>query len=602
MMRTRRNVQIVLWLVWLGGSLLCLGGPGWATSRSGGEWTRRDVRSLGFAVDLPSDWTYEIQGSRLISRDRSPDGGGGLVSVHADRAGMSLDETARSHRDSFLPGSFPNCRIKTDEPREIGPLHGHFFHVTRLSGSQEGKELFDTILRVKGRHVFVSLFFDSGRARDFRDLYAHMVSSVSVRDGAPLPPSQPSRVEERGRRTPPRGKIHWKGSVAGAFAEAKKRNVPVFIVLNMDNEKANNRILKTHYQDEEVVELSRKMVCVIGSIFDHRGFRRGGGGKPNYCPRFGSVYCAEHRDIEVKVRERYLRTPTAIAPQHMFCSPEGELLSRREYMLPRLDLVRMMEGALGAVERKSRLDGIDTAEEFFGLYEKAADVEERRGVVGDVLYFGDVELGIEFFGLIAKGEAGGAAGLEEALESVRHSRHPDGSLYCEGFLEHTSEKVRELAARALAATADGRVLDRIRDRTRKERSTLVKGLLIQALGAAAAEDGRVADLLIRYSKSGPKSQKINAVLALRHFPENKKVAEAVLKAFRSGRGDEVKSAAALVLGVFRIQGAEPLLEKWGEDKFGTPQAEIVRWALECIRGDREPSDGFDALATGLVTE
>ncbi len=559
------------------------------------EWARREVRSLGFGVEMPRPWIYEIAGkTRLVGRERP---GARKVpaelSVRSDRASMSLDFTSKSYRDNDLPLAFPGCRVTKEERLDLAGVPAHFFHLTDLGSGRAGTDLFETIVRSEGRHVFISLFFESGRNEDYEDIYRHVLESLWVSEKPTV--SEQIASKRAAQKQIPEGKIAWTSSFQSALLEAQERNVPLFIALNMDNEAANDQILKSHYEDPEIVSISRKMVCVIGSIFDHGG-RQGKGG---YCPRFGNLYCEEHRSSEMAVRERYLRSPTAVAPQHMMCSPDGTLLSRREYMLPTLDLLRMMEGAIQVVESQAKYKDFGSADGLLSLYRKAEGQKERREIVSDVLYLGDEELARGFFEKV--GEDLGPEELSEVIDNLAYSRHPDGSLYAASFLGHELEKIRNGSARAIEILGDARVTEQVQARLKKERSLDVKKELLRALGSAGREDKKIADLILKYTRSGPVKLRVHAVLALRHFPGNKKVMQAILKSFRTGRGDELKGAAALILGLHKVQGAAPILEKAARaEGVGELEGEMARWALECIRGDLDPQAGFRELAKKLM--
>jgi HEAT repeat protein len=542
---------------------------------------------------MPATWSFEIQGSRLLGREHPASGLIASVSLHAQRASLSLEATARMHRESNLPGAFPGCKIVKDERVEIKGRAAQVFHVTRLA-SHPDTELFDAVVDGGGSFLFVSLLFEKGRSAEYREIFHRMVGSARGKDTSPEPTPGPSA---RPRPTEVEGKISWVGSLDQALEEARKRNVPILAALNMDNESANNRILTTHYENPQIVALSRRMVCVIGSVFDHGGYDRGGGDlRP--CPRFGSVTCAAHRDVEVAVRERYLRTPAAVAPQHLLISPDGKLLARREYMLPVADLLQMMEGALRVVERASLLVDVTSAGDFLSLYHKAGDARERRELVGDILHAGSPEIAAGFVaGLAADGNE---EALLEALAFAGETRHPDAGLAVVTLLGHDSEAVRAETARVIEATGDARVVDRLRSQVSREKSTSVKLRLIQALGAAGAEDDKVVGLLVKYTGTGTSSQRAAALLALRHSGPEKKILECALRAFRSARSDDVKAAAALLFGLHRITGTIPLLEKWIDEAGASFEAETGRWALACIRGEKDPEKDVESRARAIL--
>ncbi len=542
--------------------------------------------TLGIAVKLPPKWTHELTSgqTRLLCREFPVKGDPSLLSVHTEATNASMGNALKHHRE-HLKAVFPRSEIVREDAQSFGLTQSHFLHVKNLAPTQPAKELFETILRTDNHLVFLSLYFPRGQMKFYEDLFHEVVRSTR----SVVPPTS----TESGTKAQPSsfdgtGTIVWRPSFDEAFREAKDRGVPVLIAFNMDGESVCDSILKTHYQDPEIVALSRDMVCLIASAFDH------GGTDEVPCPRFSFMSCGQHRDIEMKARQTYLKTRTAVAPQHLICFPDGRLLTRREYMLPRRDLQKMMRGAARSLSLRSRYFQEGKTPDFYAFYRSASTDEERAQVISDVLY-----CGVENFvrDLLTKiGSEHKSQGLLNALKSMGASGHPDAAQHAIHYLGHNSEFVRAQAAATLASMGLESAVPSIKKRLRVERIDRVSQHLLRALGTCAAGDSSVATLLLRQARTGPSVLRISALLSLAHFPGDSKVSSGILRAYRQERNHEVKAVAALLLGYHQVETATPYLEKDLVGVGKTRTADMVRWALLCIRGEEDPTLGFDTHA------
>ena len=113
--------------------------------------------------------------------------------------------------------------------------------------------------------------------------------------------------------------ISWSGDWDAAFEQARGESKVVLLAINMDGEKANDRMAEDVYSDKEVIALTQQTVNLIGSRFEH-------GGK---CKRFSGVECTDHQQMEKHIRADILQvTPQTdlVAPQHIFADAEGKIL------------------------------------------------------------------------------------------------------------------------------------------------------------------------------------------------------------------------------------------------------------------------------------
>ncbi|MFQ5505615.1 MAG: hypothetical protein ACE5F1_12585 [Planctomycetota bacterium] len=86
--------------------------------------------------------------------------------------------------------------------------------------------------------------------------------------------------------------IRWATDFKVAMDTAKKENRVVIAAMNMDGERANDEMVKKHYWDPQVVELSKHMINLFCSAEKH--------GKT--CGRVPGLTCAQHRMADIRVR------------------------------------------------------------------------------------------------------------------------------------------------------------------------------------------------------------------------------------------------------------------------------------------------------------
>ena len=95
-----------------------------------------------------------------------------------------------------------------------------------------------------------------------------------------------------------RGGIPWEADWAAARDRARTENRVVFLAVNMDGERANDRLAKEVYREKAVVALAERTVPLVASAFAHgRGV----------CPRFGGLRCAEHQQVDIRARDEVLQ-------------------------------------------------------------------------------------------------------------------------------------------------------------------------------------------------------------------------------------------------------------------------------------------------------
>ena len=138
----------------------------------------------------------------------------------------------------------------------------------------------------------------------------------------------------------------WNGTWDDALAEARRRNVPLLIAINVDGEEANERAV-AFYGTPEFAALSSRCVPIIASVGSHEDAKGRSG--PPVCGRFGSVTCGHHRALEARIRKQFFGGPEVPipAPHHLVVQPDLNVSWRDAGDVPSIDAV---QGALAKVQ------------------------------------------------------------------------------------------------------------------------------------------------------------------------------------------------------------------------------------------------------------
>jgi len=558
------------------------------------EWIRRELKTGALSMELPSSWTLEVTSDdRIVMREYPAEEVIAALTVETFPVTASLDFWKDFHKDTQILGTYPGATIRREERRKLGAFTAWTFEVTDLGSDRREYALMQTIIST-GRHfVLFNLYADRSRPEHYRKLLDRVVESVE-RTGGGVSVHEPARQ----LGPPPADRIDWQRSFSAAFAEAEKRQVPVMIAFNMDGEWANDMQAEEFYRHPRIVGLSRKMVCLVASVYDHGG-RDVPGGRREPCPRFGRVTCSEHRDVDIAAREKYIRSKKVIAPQHVFCAPDGRMLIRREWHVEMRELEDLMRRSLSALERSKgpEEDGA-TVDEIVDRFRKAPDSGARYWIVSDTLFSGRPQHAQEILErLIEKSDE---ERLVDLMAGLGFAGHPDGIPFAVRGLSHGSTDVRDHAAVALEQIALPEASDAILKRLDRERESRVRKNLLRALGACAGEEERLATILVRRSKSGSELERANALIALRHFPDSERVEKALLATLGDERAPaRVRAAAAWTLGDLECQAARDALDAAAPALGGT-WGRVLEQARQRLDGTFDWRESYEEILENLA--
>lgn len=107
-----------------------------------------------------------------------------------------------------------------------------------------------------------------------------------------------------------------------AVAVAKESGRPILVCINMDGEIASEHYAGVRYRSPEIAPLYEPYVLVIASVYRHTPRDHDDQGRRILCPRFGSVTCGEHIDIEPGIFEKFC-DGQRVAPRHICVELDG---------------------------------------------------------------------------------------------------------------------------------------------------------------------------------------------------------------------------------------------------------------------------------------
>ncbi len=432
---------------------------------------------------------------------------------------------------------------------------------------------------------------------------------------------------------PAKGKsIEWAATYGEALELARSSNRVVFVAINMDGERANDRMAKKVYKDKAVVALTAKTVNLIASAATHN--------KSGKCSRFGCSSCAQHRFIDVSVRDRILGAPDAVvSPQHIFMSPAGAVLLSVPYEISADELVWCLHEALqmhAGVETKRRKHAgqrplrliaggvLDlgkgaapaTREEALEIIKEhkkgrgggdpnemlrrlaTADEPEARAYILTALRAGAAGGGS---GRGGRGGSGNADRARGRLIRWIGERSPQSYWeICAEFADSGTADVQNEAVIALEQMANEESLGMLMKAYRRASTNpAAQKNLVRAIGAVGRDDKKARTTLLRASIDKKNEEvRANALIALGWFDVNADVTKRLLEAaLPETHGAKAKIppgkvtpnerlGAVVAMGISRDSEWTPTLQSIADDEDGVDEKlrNAARAALKVIDG------------------
>jgi hypothetical protein len=366
-------------------------------------------------------------------------------------------------------------------------------------------------------------------------------------------------------RAAPPEQLPWVGGLAAAFDEAKRRKAIVMVVLNMDGERGNDRMLAEVYTAAAVREAAKKVVPTPASLSKHAEVDDAKGAC-RVCSRFGRIPCADHCATEEVVRRDWLKRgpkDDVESPRHMFLTPEGKLLFERVWTIEPDELVQLIDRAARCDEKA--LATWDTTEARLA---RVADPVRcvRRFAVRDLLAARDATMDEKLAEAVRKSDK------DDVVRDVLSMMGADANLaridLIRKLLAAPSDAARREAAAAAVAAQKGReTFDALVAAIAREKHVETKCVLVRALAVAGGDPAATRDHLLHAVKSGEPAVRPHAAVALAPWARDDAVVDALRKVPANDKLTEnLRAAAAWTLGLSGRKELLPELRAIAEER------------------------------------
>ena len=380
-----------------------------------------------------------------------------------------------------------------------------------------------------------------------------------------------------GIAVPANAQIQWAKSVDAALAKAKAENKVIFVALNMDGERANNQMVGEHYRDSEIQKLSRHTINMFCSNNVHK--------KTGNCTRCKGTTCAIHRDNDFQVRRKFLNVDgneAIVAPQHLFVSPEGKIITSVSYFITKGELEWMFVNAIRELNPEFAWTprGRSRAPEKY-LKGGADKTKAEKPPTKE-----EVQKALKDIKKVAGARGGGRGGWREIIEAAQknsrivirsddkraldwgqntlrsYGRFRDGlirdigkvspkpwSKVIEAYLTDTKDETRKTVAIALEQLANPKSVNPLRKAAKKEKEDDILGRMLRALAASGPGKSTAISTVTKAAKSHKKARvRAHAIVGVGKIEKR----EAVTTSLRVGLQDEdalVRTVTAYVIAI-----------------------------------------------------
>ncbi|MCC7169669.1 MAG: HEAT repeat domain-containing protein [Planctomycetes bacterium] len=401
--------------------------------------------------------------------------------------------------------------------------------------------------------------------------------------------------------------IEWQPSFDDVVARAKAEKKVVFIAVNMDRERANDRLVADHYKDATLAKLASHTLNLFCSRFDHAS-----GEKP--CPRAGSVACSAHMAVEKAVRAKILKPADGgdvVSPQHVFLDPDGKVILSVQYEISKAELEWCFVTALRKVDpafawtlsggarapRRLVMDGVvsgeameqaPTKQEVEQILERLKRGEPAREMREEILrlFKSDDPRAKEYVGnlLTSKG-ANRENWITILVHELGRSSPQDWSELAIRFLEDARVEVRAEAAVALEQLADPKSLADVTKAFKREKEDSVKRELLRAIASTGRADKKTAATLTeQFTKAKDEATRCAALIGAAAL-EDSKAARALLEPALASEVAAFRAAAACALAIRRDREAhEAMLDAAALKEPDPSTKSTLEAALKVLRG------------------
>ena len=142
------------------------------------------------------------------------------------------------------------------------------------------------------------------------------------------------------------------------------------------------------------------------------------------------------------------------------------------------------------------------------------------------------------------------ADVEELLGHFGASARVEAVEFLTAFLAHRTWQIRKAAAEALAELGEPRAVDELLRRAARERQATVRGGLLEAAAVCGRSSSECAGKILAHVERGSTAIRVDAIVALRHYPDDARVADHLRSVLDKGRTAQLRAAAAWSLAFF----------------------------------------------------
>jgi HEAT repeat protein len=393
-------------------------------------------------------------------------------------------------------------------------------------------------------------------------------------------------------------RIAWESDFDAALRRAQAEKKPLFVAFLMDDEPANDQTIKEHYVDPEIVELSRRFVCLVCCIGEHRGEDGG-------CTKFPGITCAQHQAIEKKARARWMVGDTVCTPQHVFCDGKGDVVLRKVYLISKATLAKCLTMTLHAT-------GGDTSNlpkaKVVDDDPQALVDKEKAQVDGWLRDLDSRNLELREAALRGLGYADDARALPAVLARCAPQHDDPTRIAAIGALARKGnfEAVRPLAAmlkepkapivirvaQSLETIQMPEAVPPLLAAIKKERRDRVLGVLLRAAARSQSGNAEVREACLRAFKDASTQLESAIMVALGRLDAHPKIVELMVKQLES-RNQNTRGLAAWVLGAQATPEARKALEALDRAEKTPEVRKLLASALKQSRG--ETVQGYDSM-------
>lgn len=399
--------------------------------------------------------------------------------------------------------------------------------------------------------------------------------------------------------------IAWHPRWEDALAQAKAENKPLMVAFVLEGEPANEQIMREHFKAREIIELSRKFVCVAAAprLTEKKKGIRFDGTEGDVSAKLGSASPAEIAKTEFLARTRLLEASKVSCPQFVFVAPDGKtLLLRHVWMLPKAELKKKMELALafhapdsaGAAVKKHR-------DQVASLLEQAKDKDKtiRRTALTALAKLDDPRI---------------ATFLVKRTQRTVPSEQRTEAIFTMGVRAnakvltrlHELLKAKDLKTRIHAAIAIGKVgmadsISHIEAALKNEKQDRVRSHLLRALIATCDDASIIEKALTKVMRRRAELDLVVALYLVKDLDATPAFKKAI-KRLLTNNNKNVRTAAFVATGNLQLKEHVKTLKRRVGGEKGMPKA-ACEWALEQLgEGEFESEEDPETYVYELLPD